>query len=62
MFMKRRSSRRRVMAEVAVRRPTLRSWPQTAVRETGAAVAGPLAWIAIFAVAGLLTSVNRDVT
>jgi len=50
------------MAEVAVRRPTLRSWPQTAVRETGAAVAGPLAWIAIFAAAGLLTSVNRDVT
>jgi hypothetical protein len=50
------------MAEVAVRGPVQRSGPQTAARETAAAVAGPLAWIAIFAVAGLLTSVNRDVT
>jgi hypothetical protein len=38
------------MAEVAVRGPAQRSCPQTAARETAAAVAG------------LLTSVNRDVT
>jgi hypothetical protein len=50
------------MAEVAVRGPAQRSGPQTAARETAAAVAGPLAWIGLFAVAGLLTSVNRDVT
>jgi hypothetical protein len=50
------------MAEVTVLGPAQRSGPQTAARETAAAVAGSLAWIAIFAVAGLLTSVNRDVT
>ena len=50
------------MAEVAVRGPARRSGPKTAVRERAAAVADPLARIAIFAVAGLLTSLNRDVT
>ena len=49
------------MTEVAVRGRTQRSGPQTAVREMAPAAAGPLAWIAIFAVAGLLTSLNRDV-
>jgi hypothetical protein len=51
------------MAELVVRGQTQRSGPQTAaVRETAPAAAGPRAWITIFAVAGLLTSLHRDVT
>ena len=50
------------MAAGAVQGPAQRSGPQTVARKTAAAVAAPLAWIAAAAVAGLLTSVNRDVT
>jgi hypothetical protein len=50
------------MTEVGIRGLAQRSGPQTAVRQTAAAVAAPLAWIAVFAVAGLLPRLNRDVT